>query len=114
MKKVQRQLYAGEFYGRTLMRHSVGDLTLADVEYRANSNLPRHWHERAYLCLIRRGTYVESYSRRVRVCGPGMLVFHPPGESHSQSFGDEPVASFNIELGAEWLDRLGELGGIFD
>ncbi len=37
-----------------------------------------------------------------------------PGEPHSQSFGHEPVASFNIELGAEWLDRLRELGGILD
>ncbi|HEV1993933.1 MAG TPA: AraC family transcriptional regulator [Candidatus Acidoferrum sp.] len=111
---MRQQLDAGQFYGRTLRRRSFGDLTLADVEYRAHSHLPRHSHERAYFCLIRRGTYVESYSRRTRVCAPMMLVFHPPAEPHSEAFDDEPVVSFNVELGAEWLCRLRELGGTFD
>ena len=92
----------------------LGDLTLADVEYGSLSRVPSHSHERAYFCLIRQGTYVERYSRWTRICRPKMLVFHPPGEGHRQTFGDEPVLSFNVELGAEWLDRIRELGGTFD
>jgi len=112
--KTQQQLDAGQFYGRTLRRRCLSDLTLADVEYLPHSRVPRHSHEHGYFCLIRRGSYVENYSRRVRVCGPRMLVFHPPGEAHSETFGEEPVASFNVELGAEWLGRVRELGGAFD
>jgi AraC family transcriptional regulator len=43
-----------------------------------------------------------------------MLVFHPPGERHSEAFDAEPVVSFNVELGADWLCRLREMGGTFD
>src|SRR6266849_8120991 len=111
---MRQKLQSEHFYGRTRRKRCFGDLTLADVEYPAHSHVPRHSHEHAYFCLIRRGTYLESYSRFARVCGPMMLVFHPAGERHRESFGDEPVASFNIELGAEWLWRVGELGGAFD
>ncbi len=111
---MRQQLDAGQFYGRTLRKRCLVDLTLADVEYRPHSHLPRHSHQRAYFCLIRRGTYVENYSRRARICGPMMLVFHPPGEPHSETFDEEPVVSFNVELGAKWLCRLRELGGTFD
>src|SRR5437773_491315 len=111
---MRKQLEAGQFYGRTVRKRCFGDLTMADVEYRAHGRLPRHSHERAYFCLIRRGTYLERYSRRTRICEPKMLVFHPPGERHCEIFGDEPVRSFNVELGAEWLCRLRELGGTFD
>jgi AraC family transcriptional regulator len=112
--KMRKQLDAGQFYGRTLRKRCLDDLTLADVEYRAHSRVPRHSHQRAYFCLIRSGTYIENYSRRVRTCRPMMLVFHPPGEPHSEVFDDQPVLSFNVELGAEWLCRLRELGCAFD
>lgn len=43
-----------------------------------------------------------------------MLVFHPAGERHHESIGDESVLSFNVELGPKWLDRLREFGGMLD
>jgi AraC family transcriptional regulator len=104
------RLEAGRFYGRTLQQRSVGDLVLADILYPAAGRLPRHTHERAYFCLIRLGSYTEEFLRRRRECGPSMLVFHPPGEPHSQSFGSRAVASFNVELGPHWLDRMRQWG----
>lgn len=104
----------GHFYGRTLRKRDVGGLTLADVEYDANSHVPSHSHKRPYFCLIRHGSYVEKYSRAARVCGPTMLVFHPPGETHSEAFGEESVASFNVELGPGWLAFVHESGSAFD
>ena len=41
---------------------------------------------------------------------PGMLVFHPAGESHSETFGESHVASFNVEIGPEWTRRMDEFG----
>jgi AraC family transcriptional regulator len=86
------------------------NLSLAEVVYPAHSRLPRHAHECAYFCLIRRGGYQERYGRRLRECVPNMLVFHPPGEPHTQSFGDLNVNSFNVELGSPWLRRMAEAG----
>src|SRR5277367_101323 len=101
-----RQLEGGQFFGRTLRRRSMAQLTLADVVYPAGARLPAHSHERAYFCLIRRGCYTETYGRRTRDCGPMTLVFHPPGEPHAQQFSGSPVASFNVEIGSDWLHSI--------
>jgi AraC-like DNA-binding protein/mannose-6-phosphate isomerase-like protein (cupin superfamily) len=118
MKKIKQhvsqRLTSGRFYGKTLRERKVGDLVLADVVYSPGSRLPRHVHERPYFCLIRKGTYTEAYGRRTRVCDPGALVFHPPGESHTEAFGNCPVASFNVEIGPKWLYRLRQVGGVLD
>jgi len=88
----------------------TGDLVLADVTYSANLRLPRHVHERPYFCLIRRGTYSERYGRRSRSCGPAMVVYHPAGEPHCQEMHGCDVASFNVEIGPSWQQRMNELG----
>jgi hypothetical protein len=67
------------------------------------ARLPRHCHEHAYFCLIRRGTYREEYGGRQRSRGPLLLAFHPPGEVHAEHFGGEPVRSFNLEITPSWL-----------
>ena len=108
------QLEGGRFFGTTLRRRSVAQLTLADVIYPAGARLPTHSHERAYFCLIRRGSYTETYGRRTRDCQPMTLVFHPPGEPHAQTFFDSPVMSFNVEIGSEWLQRAVEGSGHLD
>jgi AraC family transcriptional regulator len=109
-----RQLEGGRFFGRTLRSRSLAGLTLADVLYPADARLPRHSHERAYFCLIRRGAYTEMYGRRNRVCRPMTLAFHPPGEPHAETFARCPVSSFNVEIGAEWLFRTSEFAGPLD
>ena len=109
-----QRLEPGRFYGNTLRQRSVCDLVLADVLYPASRCLPRHTQERAYFCLIRQGAYTEHFSHCSRECGPSMLVFHPPGERHSQAFRDRDVASFNVQLGPQWLARMQECGAPLD
>lgn len=88
----------------------MNDLVLADMTYPAGLRLPRHVHERPYVCLIRRGTYSERYGRRSRSCGPAMVVYHPAGEHHCQEMHDCDVASFNVEIGPTWQHRMHEIG----
>ena len=88
----------------------ISDLVLADVTYSANLRLPRHTHERPYLCLIRSGTYSERFGRRSRSCGPAMVVYHPAGEHHCQEMHGCDVASFNVEIGPTWQRRMTEIG----
>ena len=111
---MRKQLNAGQFYGETLRRRRVGDLTLAEVEYQPHTHVPRHTHEHGYFCFVRCGHYIEEYSRHKQLCVQTMLGFHPPGESHAETFGDQSVASLNVDLGAEWLAKVRELGGAFD
>jgi len=110
---VKTILRTGRFYGRALEERREGDLVLIYSEHAGASRLPRHSHEHAYFCVNDGGVYEEEYGRRRRTCKPGMLVFHPPGESHSESHNDR-VASLNVEIGEAWLRRFAELGCTLD
>jgi AraC family transcriptional regulator len=99
----------GSFFGRTVRERRQVDLVLVDSWHPAGSHLPRHTHQHAYFCLNHGGCYGEVYGRRRRDCRPGMVVFHPPGEPHSETH-HTPVASLNVELGATWLHRLADAG----
>jgi AraC family transcriptional regulator len=100
----------GKFLGEAFHTRRINDLVLADVTYPAGLSLPRHMHERPYICLIRHGTYSERYGRRSRSCGPAMVVYHPAGEHHCQEMHGCDVASFNVEIGQTWQQRMSEIG----
>jgi len=105
-----KRLESGRFLGETIDELRLNDLFLADVRYPERVNLPLHVHLRPYFCLIQRGTYTEGYDRKTRRCAPGMLVFHPAGEAHTEAFDESHVASFNVEIGPEWTQRMNEFG----
>ena len=109
-----QQLESGRFLGETVHELRLDDLFLADVGYPERGHLPFHVHSRPYFCLIRGGTYTEGYDRKTRRCAPGMLVFHPAGESHSETFDESHVASFNVEIGPKWTRRMDEFGIVLD
>jgi AraC family transcriptional regulator len=109
-----QQLESGRFLGDTVHELRLDDLFLADVRYPERGHLPFHVHSRPYFCLIRGGTYTEGYDRKLRRCAPGMLVFHPAGESHSETFDESHVASLNVEIGPKWTRRMDEFGILLD
>lgn len=102
------KLPPGRFFGRADLRRAFGDLVLVESHHTAGSRLPRHAHEHAYFCVNLGGDYTERYGRRRRLCQVGMLVFHPPGESHAEEHHDA-VSSLNVELDGAWLTRIAEL-----
>jgi AraC family transcriptional regulator len=114
MEAQNKRLESGLFLGETVDELRLNDLFLADVRYPERGNLPLHVHARSYFCLIRRGTYTESYDRKTRRCAPGMLVFHPAGEAHTETFDESHVDSFNVEIGPEWTRRMKEFGILLD
>ena len=114
MERPNKQLESGRFLGETVHQLRLTDLFLADVRYPERGNLPLHVHARPYFCLIRGGTYTEGYDRKTRRCAPGMLVFHPAGEAHFETFDESHVASFNVEIGPEWTQRMSEFGILLD
>jgi AraC family transcriptional regulator len=98
-----QRLGCGQFLGELLRCHSFSGLSLTETRYPPGACLPRHCHEYAYFCLIRRGTYREEYGGRQRWCGPLMLAFHPPEEMHAEHFDGEEVRSFNVEITPSWV-----------
>jgi len=49
----------------------------------------------------------------MRTCQTGTLVFHPPGEAHSEAH-DSAVTSFNVEVAPGWLMSVCEFAGPLD
>lgn len=96
-------LSPGGFLGKVIRQQACAGLSLTETRHPAGARLPRHCHERAYFCLIRRGTYREEYGNRQRFCGPHMLAFHPPMEVHAEHVDAEEVCSFNIEITSLWV-----------
>ena len=95
---VDPRLTQGNFYGKMLRRHDAGGFSLSQTRYRPGSTLPRHSHESHYVCFVLSGTYKESYERRTRSCHPAMVLYHPAGELHAQSFDLTVVDLFRIEV----------------
>ena len=92
------RLPPGNFYGETLRQHQAGAFSLSETRYLLGSALPRHSHESHYFCFVLRGSYKESYDRKVRSCEPLMILYHPAGELHAQSFDQTAVDLFRIEV----------------
>jgi AraC family transcriptional regulator len=102
------KLPTGRFYGNTLRTKEVAGFGLSETIYPPYSTLPRHSHERPYFGLILRGTYIENYGKKTRVCKPLMLVYHTSDEDHSQRFYQSEVRLFRIEVCPQRLERLDE------
>src|SRR5262249_8359915 len=113
-KIMQRKLSCGHYYGEVMQSRQVGALILTETRYPPGTRLPRHSHEHAYFCLVRRGSYTEAYGAKSRACGPLTFVFHPPEEEHSESFDNSEAWSFNIEVMPRWLEQVRSRSAVLD
>ena len=101
------RLCSGRLFGDVVGINIVAGLTLTETLYEHNLHLPKHSHEQAYFCFVLRGSYREVYGQRSRECLPLTFVFHPSGETHSDSFHTN-TRCFNILMGEGWLERARE------
>lgn len=97
----------GSFYGGIERTRTVGGLTLAETGYEPGFTVPTHDHAHPFFCLTLRGTFTERFERRSWTGRPATVFYHPAGAPHAEEFGDRGGRLFNIQLGGEWLDRLG-------
>jgi AraC family transcriptional regulator len=103
---MSHRLPCGQFWGTTARRHELAGLVLTETRYAPGARVPPHSHENAYVCLVRRGGYRESFGWHWRDCGPRSVAVHPAGELHSEQFLNCEVSSFNVEVPPEWVRRL--------
>jgi AraC family transcriptional regulator len=93
------------FHGNTIKKFSTAELKLSETTYASALRLAPHSHDEAYFCFVLEGSFTESYERRSRSCRQSTLVFHPTGETHSDSF-ETDARCFNIQMNASWFDRV--------
>jgi AraC family transcriptional regulator len=81
------------------------NLLFHQVRYAPNLQMRSHLHAEASLILLLRGTTRTGCRKQSYTSGPSTLLFLPAGEAHTAHFLDE-VRTFEILVGAPWLDRL--------
>jgi AraC family transcriptional regulator len=104
----KHKLDCGQYYGAILRRAQIGSLLLTETRYPAQAQIPAHAHRNGYFCLVRLGSYHETFGRGVRECGPLTVAFHPPEETHSERMAGTEVRSLNVEVTPSWLARVRE------
>jgi AraC family transcriptional regulator len=98
----------GAFYGGVRAERAVGGLTLAETGYGPGFRVPPHDHAHPFFCLSLRGSFSERFERTRWKATPSTIFYHPAGAEHAEEFGEEGGRLFNIQLGPDWLARLGE------
>ncbi len=100
------RLSRGTYYGRSIAQQEVAGLILTEKRHRRGERLPPHAHEQPYLCFVLSGSWRERYDGGVRACAPRSVIYHPPGEVHSDHFDAEGAHLFAIEFDTSWLRRI--------
>lgn len=95
--------------GVPVKTRSVGGFVFTEYRYREHAIIRRHSHELAYFSSVLSGSYVEHCSRaHARDCDSRHVLYHPPGEIHSDVFGKRGGAIFCVELESPWTSTLRE------
>ena len=101
-----KKLGPGCSNGKVLKSFDTSGFILTEIAYSARSTLSEHSHENAHFCFVLQGTYTESHKKQQMECGPFTLTFRPPGEVHEDTFHNQEVQVFTIEIPPRWMERL--------
>jgi AraC family transcriptional regulator len=88
----------GRFHGDLLRRCVVAGFTLTERAYTPELTLPKHSHQEPYFCFVLAGSFTEISGKQSCYCRPGTLLFHSPGEPHSDHFHTN-ARCFSLQLG---------------
>jgi len=101
---------SGVFYGATLKRRDFAGFICSENRYPSKFRITSHRHERAYLSLVLSGSYTERHEAKTHECSRLSGRFHPPGEVHSDCFGDAGGRIFSVEFKSDLLNRVRDSG----
>lgn len=90
-------------HGDVLRSSVVAGLTLTETKYAPELRLPEHSHQEPYFCFVLAGSFTEISGKQTRSCRPRSVLFHPPGEAHSDHF-HTGARCFNLQFGSSGAD----------
>lgn len=105
-----RPLQVGTFFGENRISCRRSGFILSDTHYPPELEVPYHFHEMAYFCLLLTGGYWEEYGRRRVTYHPFSIAFHPPHEVHHGVIATAGSRCFHVEIAPPWMERLKEHG----
>ncbi|HVK96778.1 MAG TPA: AraC family transcriptional regulator [Flavisolibacter sp.] len=88
----------GNYFGKTIEKRQVSDFILSESMYHRHCKIPLHSHQNFYLCLVVKGNYSETYSKKNICCSAGDVIIHPNYVEHSNLFAGETGICFNVEV----------------
>jgi AraC-like DNA-binding protein len=76
-------------FGRDLRSCQLDGIHVSETELPAGLQLPEHAHEAGQICFVLEGEYRERAGHTSYAFHPGTLLFHTPGEQHSNVVSPE-------------------------
>ena len=101
-------------HGERIRRCEAGRFVLYESSYAPATSLPRHYHEIAAMMFATRGSFVENVARRTIECNTFDVLVRPPGEAHTNHYGDRAASCVIVNVSGEHLAWLGNASRIFD
>jgi len=86
------------FFGTPLLEWRSGPTLVAEHLYQPFQCIAPHQHERAYICVVLSGQYLERSDAGERECRAGSVLIHPAGSTHSDCFGDGEARLLMVEM----------------
>lgn len=107
---------ARSFFGQRLQALDATGFRLTATQYGQGLRTPRHQHEFAYLSIVMEGAAEQQVSGGVGRTEAGEMIFHPPGEWHSDRFLAPKTRLIQFEIFPELLrrypgDKVGRMTG---
>jgi len=84
--------------------------SVIESTYPPRMRLRQHAHTSAYLCFVKRGSFMERHGSRVETFDRTWCAFRPPNDEHANEFEDAGAVTLNIDFEDSWEQRLRELG----
>jgi len=86
------------FFGTPLLEWRSGSTLVTEHLYQPFQRIAPHQHERAYICVVLSGQYLERSEAGERECRAGSVLIHPAGSTHSDCFGDGEARLLMVEM----------------
>jgi len=102
---------AGALFGETLRSCRIGAFRMSERIYPPKLRTPKHSHKWPFLCLLMEGAFTVNRSDASIPCAPPMLIYHSPGEIHSECFHEAGARMFIVEMEPRWFKRIGQPAG---
>jgi AraC family transcriptional regulator len=67
----------------------AGDFSVSELAFGSNFRLPPHHHEPACISLLASGTMEKGFGPRIYQLPASSMITIPPGETHTDHFGDQ-------------------------
>lgn len=96
---------SNQLYGEIVNSTWLGNFKFLEAVYSENLTLPFHCHNFTYFCYVLDGDFTEHYGSEKHLCQPATLVYHSPGQLHSDHF-HTPARCFNFQLDSTFSERL--------